>query len=245
MLSFVIPAHNEESVLAETLATLSSSARECGARFEILVVDDASTDRTAEIARAAGATVVAVALRKISAVRNAGARAAAGEWLIFVDADTLVPAATLRLTIAAFDAGAVGGGAAVVTEPGSPWWLRVTLAAVVWSFRRIRWAAGCYLFARRADFEAVGGFDENYYASEEIHLSRALKTRGRFVIVDHPVVTSARKARLFGAGDFARVLVRFAFLGTRAVKRREGLDLWYDGQREPKPPDRFVRASPH
>ena len=237
MISFVVPAHNEEALVGDSLRALMDAATAAGEPFEVVVVDDASTDRTAEIATAAGANVVRVDLRQIAAVRNAGARAATGQWLIFVDADTLVPAATIRQTIAALREGAVGGGAAVTLEPGSPWWLCFMMAAVVWGFRRIRWAAGCYLFARRADFEAVGGFDEAYYASEEVHLSRALKRRGRFVIVDHPVVTSARKARLFGPREFARVIVRVARLGTRAVKRREGLELWYDGQRE-SPPDR-------
>ena len=236
MISFVIPAHNEETLLGETLRAVAHAATAVREPCQISVVDDASTDRTAALASAEGATVVRVDLRKIGAVRNAGARAATGEWLVFVDADTLMPAQTLAQTVAALRGGAVGGGAAVIVEPGAPRWVAITMAAVVWAFRRIKWAAGCFLFARRADFEAVGGFDEAYYASEEIHLSRALKKRGRFVIVPHPVVTSARKARLFGPVEFVKVVGRLAFLGTRAVKRREGLDLWYDGQREQKPP---------
>jgi len=238
MISFVIPAHNEEGLLGQTLSHLYDAGRSSGEPFEIIVVDDASTDGTAEIAAAAGARVVAVGLRKIAAVRNAGARAAVGEWLVFVDADTLVAPETIMEMIGALRDGAVGGGAVVAVEPGSPRWVAALMAVVVWAFVRVRWAAGCFLFARREDFEAVGGFDEAYYASEEIHLSRALKRRGRFVIGSHPVVTSSRKARLFGAGELVRLLGRVAIQGTRAVKRREGLELWYDGQREPKPPDR-------
>ena len=232
MLSFVIPAHNEESLIEQTLRTLLASAAALGAPYEVIVVDDASTDRTAEIARSFGAQVVPVNLRKISAVRNAGARVARGEVLIFVDADTLVPAGALAAAFAAIRRGAVGGGARVVMDDDVPSWAPVLMRLTSWSLGLMRWAAGCFVFARREAFEAAGGFDEAYYASEEIHLSRALKAQGRFVIVSEPVITSGRKARLFSG---RQILVQMAILakgGRSALKRREGLGFWYDEQRE-------------
>ena len=99
MITFIVPAHDEEQLLGRTLAALHAAAAEIGAQYELLVVDDASTDRTAEIARAAGARVITVQHRQIARARNAGARAAAGDLLIFVDADTLVNARTLRATV--------------------------------------------------------------------------------------------------------------------------------------------------
>src|ERR1019366_2792714 len=113
MLSFVIPAHNEERFLAKTLASVRAAATSVGEPFELIVVDDASTDRTASIARSFDAAVIPVRLRHIAAVRNAGAREARGDVLIFVDADTFVPAATLAAGLAALAQGAVGGGARV------------------------------------------------------------------------------------------------------------------------------------
>ena len=91
LISFVIPAYNEEVMVGATVRALRASASAVGDPYEVLVVDDASDDRTAEVASAAGATVLRVNLRQISAVRNAGARAARGHLLVFVDADTLVP----------------------------------------------------------------------------------------------------------------------------------------------------------
>ena len=76
MLSFVIPAHNEEQHLGATLAAINAAASDAGEPFEVIVVDDASTDRTARIAEEAQARVVLVQNRQISATRNAGARAA-------------------------------------------------------------------------------------------------------------------------------------------------------------------------
>src|SRR5690242_8827239 len=93
--SFIIPAFNEEALIGRTLDTLRESAACLQGGFEIIVANDDSNDRTAEIAREKGARVIDVKKRQIAAVRNAGASIAAGEVLVFVDADTLVPKETL------------------------------------------------------------------------------------------------------------------------------------------------------
>lgn len=232
MLSFVIPAHNEEALIEPTLLALRTAAERVGQRAELIVVDDASTDRTAEVARSLGAVVIPVNLRKISAVRNAGARSARGEVLIFVDADTVVSAETLTASLDALRKGAVGGGARVRMDGGVPLWAGALTALITWSFYRLQLAAGCFLFARRDVFEAVGGFDEEYFASEEVHLSRSLKSRGRFVVVGEAVTTSSRKFRLFSARKLLWQLLRLTLAGSSALKRRETLGLWYGGQRE-------------
>ena len=230
MISFIVPAHNEEALIGETLRILRASATELGEPFEIIVVDDASTDNTAEIADAAGASVKRVDRRQIAAVRNAGAKAAQGDVFIFVDADTHVPVETLRQTVAALKSGAVGGGAHFRFGSG-PVWTHMLGDAVQAVMGALSWAAGCYLFAKREDFEAVGGFDERYYASEELVLSQALKQRGRMVIVPEPVVTSGRKAHLHGPGELFRLVFNYAREGKRTLQRREGLHFWYDGRR--------------
>jgi len=95
MISFIVPAYNEERLLGHTLASIHAAAHVLSRPYEIVVVDDASTDSTVAIARQGGARVVSVRLRQIAGTRNAGARAARGSILIFVDADTLVPGRTL------------------------------------------------------------------------------------------------------------------------------------------------------
>src|SRR5262245_17924048 len=106
MVSIIVPAHNEAQGLGGTLDALRRAAATLDRPWEIVVVDDASTDGTAQIARDAGARVVAVNLRHIAAVRNAGARAATGDVLVFVDADTVVPPETLTAALRALAAGA-------------------------------------------------------------------------------------------------------------------------------------------
>jgi glycosyltransferase involved in cell wall biosynthesis len=230
VISFVVPAHNEEALIGDTLRILRASAEELGEPFEIIVAVDTSTDRTAEIARRVGATVVDVQHRQIAATRNAGAKAAKGDVLIFVDADTHVSALTLKQAREALQGGAVGGGARLHFA-SSPVWVHVTAAAVALVMRTMSWAAGCFLFVRRDAFEAVGGFDERYYATEELVLSAALKRRGRMVIVDSKVLTSGRKARTHGPGELWRFSWAFLTRGRKILKGREGLHFWYDGRR--------------
>ena len=96
LISFVIPAWNEESVLGPTLEAVSVAARHLVEPSEVIVADDSSTARTAEIARQHGARVVTVQHRQISGTRNAGARVAQGDLLIFIDADTIVTPEAVR-----------------------------------------------------------------------------------------------------------------------------------------------------
>lgn len=232
MISFIVPAHNEERLLARTLEAIHTAARDIAYPYELIVVDDASTDGTASIARAAGARVVSVRVRQIARVRNAGAAAATGDTLIFVDADTIMPAATLRATTAALDRGAVGGGASVYIDGTLPLWVRLLMPPFRLSFRILRWAAGCYVFSRRDDFVAVGGFDEELYAAEEIALSRALARRGRFVVLSEPVHTSGRKARTHSSWEVVRLFLAFFVRGTKVLKNRDRLGLWYGERRD-------------
>jgi glycosyltransferase involved in cell wall biosynthesis len=113
MISFVIPAHNEAELLGRTLAAMRESAPAAGESYEVIVADDSSIDGTVTIAREHGARVVAVNFRPIAATRNAGARAATGDLLFFVDADTMVTGQVIRAAVRALRRGAVGGGSAV------------------------------------------------------------------------------------------------------------------------------------
>jgi glycosyltransferase involved in cell wall biosynthesis len=228
--SFIVPAYNEEFLLPATLRALTDAAALLGHPAELIVVDDGSTDRTAEIAREMDARVVSVHLRHIAGARNAGGRAATGDVLVFVDADTIVPPTIVRDAVSAIETGAVGGGAGVRYRAGEARWAVVVTAVVMWIMRRAKWAAGCFVFVRRDVFDRVGGFDERFFASEEIHFSRAVK---KHVVLPGAVLTSGRKARFFSARSvFMQFLV---MLWPGSLKRRDRLGFWYDGQREKHP----------
>jgi glycosyltransferase involved in cell wall biosynthesis len=232
-LSIILPAHNEEALIGRAVSSALEAAERSDEPYEIIVVNDASTDRTAEIARGLGARVVDVNRRLIAAVRNEGARASRGRWLVFMDADTMMTAEVLSGALRALEGGAVGGGAGARFDGEVPLHGRIALAIVMASFRRARVAAGCFVFATREAFEAVGGFDETLYASEEVALSRAMGRRGRFVILREKVTTSGRKVRQYTAAQMARVVLSQAIKGPRGAWRsREGLEFWYDAPRE-------------
>ena len=232
MISFVVPAYNEEKYLVPTLEAIHAAARASGEDYEIVVADDASTDATAHIAGRHGARVVRVENRQIAATRNAGARAATGDRLFFVDADTTVSAALVAEALAAFRQGAVGGGAPVRIDP-APRWARAFMAIFVpLYFGLARWAAGCFVFCTRAAFEAAGGFDERYYASEEVHFSKALKRVGRFVMLKTFVTSSSRKIEGRSAGEMLRITAGILAGGEAGLRRRGAhTDFWYPDRR--------------
>jgi len=105
MMSFIIPAYNEQLLIGRTLRTVHEAAQTLGEAYEIIVVDDASSDRTAAIAAAQGVRVVQVNHRQIAATHNAGARVATGAMLVFVDADTEVNEAAVRAAVKAMQKG--------------------------------------------------------------------------------------------------------------------------------------------
>jgi glycosyltransferase involved in cell wall biosynthesis len=225
MLSIIVPAHNEAQFIGPTLAALADAVRGLDEPHEIVVVNDSSSDATGAIAKSHGARVVDVNVHQIAAARNAGARAAAGDLFVFVDADTIVPPRLLRAALDAMRAGAVGGGSAATFEATAPRWAHRAIALAAWIMRVAQWAPGCFFFARRDAFERAGGFDERYFASEEIHLSRAMKRIGRFVVLRDSVLTSARKAEHYSMTHSLWLMLRMMWPGS--LKSREGLEFWY------------------
>lgn len=234
MISFIVPAYNEEQCLAETLDALHQTGRVLGEKYEIVVADDGSTDQTAAIAVHKAAVVITATNRQIAATRNSGARSATGDLLIFVDADTLVNVDVVRAAVEAMRSGAVGGGAGLCFDEPVPAYARLLLRVIVRIFRATGVATGCFLFCTRTAFNAVGGFDERYYGAEEIVMSRALKTQGKFVILKQTVTTSARKLRTYSTGEIIKMMARMALRGTKALKQRQGMEFWYAERRSDK-----------
>lgn len=239
--SVVLPAFNEEKLLPAALAAVKAAASAFTARgweWECVVCDNNSTDGTSAVARAAGATVVFEPVNQIGRARDAGARAATGEWLVFIDADS-TPSAELFASIATriAEGRALGGGSTVELEAGTPRYARYVCGLWnLWS-RLAGWAAGSCVWVEAEAFRTVGGFGTEYYAGEEVFLSRRLKSLARrsgrrFVILaDHPLRTSSRKLKLYTLTEGGRFFFRMLFTAGRAAKRPENCEIWYDGRR--------------
>src|SRR5438128_8876856 len=232
MISFIVPAYNEELELLSTVAAIRAAAADATQPYEIIVVNDASADATAEIAARAGARVISISRRQIAASRNAGARAARGNCLFFVDADTRIKQTHIAEAIAALGEGYAGGSARVVPDGFGPVWRRIFVRAFCAVYFRLNLGAGAFLFTTRRNFDAIGGFDEQYFIGEEVYFSLALRKLGRFKVLREPILTSGRKLHMYSARQILGNVFGVIVGGRSVACSRAKLHLWYDGKRE-------------
>lgn len=186
-LSIIIPVLNEERTIAATLADLDRTEA-----CEVIVVDGGSTDRTAEAVRATSARLV-VSPRGRAAQMNAGARQAAGDVLLFLHADTKLPAGASRdIRECMADARCAGGRFDIRLDSTRPL-LRLVGRMISLRSRLTRVATGDQaIFVRRAVFERLGGFPE-MPLMEDVAFSRALKKEGSIACLRARVTSSARR----------------------------------------------------
>lgn len=181
MISLIVPAYNEAQYLPRLLDSVERALEAYrGARhdIEVVVADNGSTDRTAAVASARGCRVVSAAPRSIGATRNAGARAAHGDVLAFVDADSRIHPETFNEIAARLGSPRVIGGATGVAMERWSAGIAATYAVLV----LLVWVTGFdtgVVFCRRADFEAAGGYDERLRFAEDVAFLHALWRLGR------------------------------------------------------------------
>jgi len=186
--SVIVPVLNEAAGVVATLQALAP-LRQRG--VEVLVMDGGSSDGTLELARP-HASVVLSAARGRARQMNAGAAAASGAVLLFLHADTQLPANAERLVLDAIASGAVWGRFDVRIS-GTAWMLRVVAALMN---ARSRWsgiATGDQaLFVRRDAFERLGGFADQPLM-EDIELCKRLRQVARPACLRAKVTTSGRR----------------------------------------------------
>ena len=248
--SLVVPAYNEEALLPRLLDTVARArARYRGGAhaIEVIVADDGSTDGTARIARAWGATVVPVAARRIGGARNGGARTARGEILAFADADLQLHPETFNEIDRVLASGAVmGGTTGIQFERRSPG-IACTRALLVVMGSLIRLAVGQaptaevetgVVFVRRRDFEAIGGYDDERFFGEDVQLlvdlARYGRRQGRRLArgTEARAIWSTRKFDQFGDWHYFTAPFRLPW---RALVRRSAINAfarryWYGGR---------------
>jgi peptidoglycan-N-acetylglucosamine deacetylase len=199
-ISVVVPAHDEERLLPACLDALI--AQEYDGPIEIIVVDNASRDRTAAIARNYGVTVVSEPRRDYCYALTCGFAAASGEIIACTDADTIVPRDWIARFVAAYQAApdvvAVGGRVEFDRPNWKGWVLARCLVPAYNSFDR-RDPGGPHLWGanmsvRRDAFVAVGGWNQEYSLQVDSELSERLRRAGRVVLLDTlEVRTSTRR----------------------------------------------------
>ena len=241
-ISIVVPAFNEEKLLAASLRAVKSAATRsfgaAGLGWELIVCDNNSTDRTAAIARDEGAKVVFEPVNQIGRARNTGATAAAGEWLLFIDADSRPSRELFADAVALARRTDVLLAGATMAPEEDGFLFRLCCGVWNWTSRLRRLVAGSFIFVRAEAFREVGGFDLNFFAGEEIDFALRLQKRaGRrerrktVILHRHPILTSARKFKLYRKREVLRFLLRSIVRPRKTISSREACALWYDGRR--------------
>jgi glycosyltransferase involved in cell wall biosynthesis len=239
-LSIVIPAFNEERLIGQCLQSISTSLAanyKPGFTSETIVVDNNSTDNTAELARQAGARVVFEPVNQIGRARNTGAAQAAGDWLLFIDADSLLNPGLLADILRLIEEGKHVGCGSVIRMEGLPWWANSTLNLWTAVSVRFRWAAGALVVSRADAFRDVGGFNQELFAADEITLSQELARWGQqrglqfAILTQHPLETSPRKVLLYSPQEIFGQILRVILNPRRSLQDKKQLPIWYDGRR--------------
>lgn len=230
--SIIIPAYNEEDFLGKTLSSIQSAMKHINLNGEIIVVDNDSTDKTAQIAKEFGVKLIFEKFHQIGTVRNTGAQIAKGKYLIFVDADTLISSELLKNALDNLESGMyAGGGSTVLMDKDISSLKRIVK---FWNVMSVKYnlAAGSFIYCLKTGFDAAGGFNDKIYASEEIWFIKNLKKWAKkeklqLITIDkYPVVTSARKFEWhsqFKIYIYMLIFTIFPF----AVRYRLFCRLWY------------------
>ena len=237
-ISLIIPAYNEESYLPRLLGTVSEARKQYRhgpEDIEVIVVDNASSDKTPTIAKDFGALVVREERHIIAAVRNTGARAARGKFLAFVDADSRIHPQTFNVIDSRLSHKRVIAGTTGVQLERWSLGIFITYIIIVLMVWILRMDTGV-VFCRRADFEAMGGYKEDKRVAEDVqflfdlrHLGRA---RGQRLVraTEAKAIASTRKFDHHGEWYHLSLIWRFLF---GVITGRDTLDeiadlYWYN-----------------
>ncbi len=236
LFSVIVPAHNEEQYIGKCLRAIRTAEEQTeSGSVQIIVVANRCTDKTAKIAAQYGAEVIENQDKCIASIRNAGAKAAAGEILVTVDADTYIAPETFTEIRTLLESGRYIGGGAVPTFDRASLGIAVStfyvLLQMLPEIIRCRgMLSGAVFWCRKSDFDAVGGFDPSLVSLEDLDFAKRLKQYGKergkkYGTLKSKIYTSARKFDQFGDWYLIknRKLTKRIFTG----KDREAADQYY------------------
>jgi glycosyltransferase involved in cell wall biosynthesis len=188
-LSIIIPVKNEEHRIGKCLNAISSA--KSSSKFEVIVVDNGSTDKTVSVVENLGHVVLSAPEATISGLRNLGAKNAKGSILAFVDADVEVSHLWAEFALALFQSfpslSCVTGEINISPQPT---WVEKT-----WGLNRAKrsgkhvvdWASSMNMFVKKDVFFNVNGFNENLITCEDVDLSYRLRQAGMKILYDERV----------------------------------------------------------
>ena len=202
--SIIIPAYNEEQNLSRCLQSIADLdyPKE---RYQVIVVDNGSTDRTQDIARSLHAKLLVDADLNVAGLRNLGVRNSDGDVLAFVDADCTVESFWLRnAAIYAADQKVAAWGAPAA-PPGNATWVQRTWFLVRKKeepVQQVDWLETMNLFVRKNQFIEVGGFNEALDTCEDVDFCYRIKQYG--TIVSDSAIEAIHYGEAATLGEFVR-----------------------------------------
>ena len=246
--SLIIPAYNEEAYLPALLNSVHKARTEYAGgpdEIEVVVVDNASTDATADLARSGGCRVIREDRRIIATVRNTGAQNARGQVFVFVDADNLMHPDTFNAVDRSLATGKVIAGASGVKMQRMSLGIAVTYALMVPLVWLTHMDTGV-VFCRREDFEAIGGYNENRLFAEDVQLLWDLMRLGRkrgqklFRMTSAKAIFSTRKFDKYGDWHYLSMTLRmlYGLFFSRSSLNAFVRKYWYGSQRS-KPDQKY------
>ena len=185
LLSFVVPVRNDATRLLNCIRSIEANV--APPPYEVVVVDNGSTDDSVLVAKRSGATVLSLPGVKVSALRNAGAAAAKGEVLAFVDADHLLDSRWMSSAAEILENAGVSGAGAPCSTPSDANWVQWTyglLRPLVKGQEPTEWLGSGNLALRKEAFVAVGGFDTSLESCEDVDLCNRLVKAGYRLVSD-------------------------------------------------------------
>ena len=201
--SVIIPALNEEKGIEPTLKAIRN--QDYRGKIELIVADGHSTDKTVQISQKYADKVVTETTRTIAAGRNAGARAASGELLLYTDADTIVDKDWVRRMAAAFDDERVVAafGMIIPIEGGAFEKFMLTYSVLIsaWFFNKVGmdYTYGNNMALRKSAFDKIGGFDIYLVTGEDTDIIKRIRKHGRVAFVPAArALYSIRRIREWG-----------------------------------------------
>jgi GT2 family glycosyltransferase len=185
-LSYIIPVRNDAARLARCLASIRIATGDVAS--EVIVADNGSTDGSIDAARNAGAEVAVYPKLRVSAVRNAAAGLAHGDYLAFVDADHELAAGWAAAAVRVLDEqSSVGAVGAPYHAPANGTWVQRTYDRLRQhrpGRRQVDWLPSGNMVVRRSWFDRLGGFDTTLETCEDVDFCQRLNAAGAQLLVD-------------------------------------------------------------
>ncbi len=233
--SFIVPAYNEARYIARCINSIRRAINHINTKpgtVEIIVVDNLSTDTTADICNYMGVRVIKCAGDNIAKVRNCGAAEATGDYLIFIDADSEMDYVLWN----SIDWSCIAGGCLLKLDHSSwfgDWfvnkWNQYCLKNKIFT--------GCFCWIKKAYLKGVPPFNVELYLLEDIEFSNVINySAGRAYLktqLSHAYIkTSDRKLRLYSVFEHLKFWINFWWNKEKVIFNRKDCFLWYDGRRE-------------